>query len=189
MITAVEATARDEAEVTIAVPQVYKDYLAPRHQFYDLKMLAVHLPFLCILYALWKWGGMKNAYHELLVFVIVYAPAPVLSFFMWRRFEKWQYVINEKQFRLIEWQYNGRLWQWHGLNWTREVVSSVEEGDWRGLPALYVRTAPKDPKAALTLVMVYAHDDRDKVVTQVLPLIEHFRGRFRHQFWYDQLRS
>ena len=95
----------------------------------------------------------------------------------------WQYAISERQIRLIQWGRWRLFWHWHDLAWDRVVISAVEEGEWRGLPTLCLTTAARKPGDRHSYVMVYAPEDRERVIHEIVPLIQHYRQRCPHDFW------
>jgi hypothetical protein len=183
---AVKSAIPEAAEIALEVPQSYRDYLMPRRLWCDWRLLSVHIFSLGAVWTAWTWTGhTKGMYSHLASCIIQTALYLFVAFLIWRGqgLHPWQYAIGERDIQIIAWGRQGRLWYWHTLVWDREVISHVEEGEWRGLPALSIHTAARKPAERRVYTMVFAHEDRERVSTQIVPLIQQYRERFRHEFW------
>ena len=125
----------------------------------------------------WKW---LPDYHVLVLTVGLVAWIRTLR-------RPWSYEVEAERLRLI-WQQGETAWQWYDIDWRKEAIFDVKHEEWRGLPALVILTKPEtEPQPRL--LIVYGHEDEEKVRTQVLPLIETYRRQYRQEVWADRLRS
>lgn len=172
------------SEVVIAVPEIYKNFLAQKRWRQWLIGFAFYTALLALYYVEWRRG---SHFIGFLPHLLLYG----LSFPLWlyeaRR--PWRYVLDDRRLNLIYWHWGKRFWQWHEMEWRHDVVLSVTEEDWRALPALRLRVKINGQKKPQDLWMVFAHEDAEKVREQALPMIEKYRRQYRHELWADLLRS
>lgn len=172
------------ADVSIVVPRAYKDVLVHNRGWRWLFAFAAFAVLLSVWYLEWRRGRHFVDFVPHLLTLVVAFPL-----WLYEVKKPWHYVISDRHMSLVLWQFGGRAWQWHDLDWRRDVVLSVETADWRSLPALRVKAKLKGAKREQDLWMVYAPQDQEKVQREVLPLIESYRKQYRHELWADQLRS
>lgn len=170
------------AEVTLAVPRAYRDYLVRRHRARFWTMWSAVAVILLLKYFYWHGSGFIYFYMPLM-FVIGY------SNYKASINERWQYTIDKNGIRVMWWQMRKSTWFWRTVGWRNGAVVGVQHQKWQGWPALRVLVESKNPNHQPTLLLVYAHEDADTVQNVVLPLIESYRQQYRHPLWADTLRQ
>jgi hypothetical protein len=169
-------------EISIPVPRQFRDYLiAKQHRRYAFGLIlytAIILFFGLVVH--WGWHIDIAATLSIIVESV-----------MWRRELKrpWQYKLDKNRMTSIWFELGGRIWRWLSLDWKKCDITTVVETEWRGLPALRVIQQVKYSKWRPDLLIVYAHEDAERVRTQVLPLIEQYRRQYRTPVWADKLRE
>ena len=168
--------------VTIAVPRQCRDYMIGVRNKYYAFMLSLYVGTI-LFFRFITHRGWHIDFAQIIFLVA--------GVFAWYRQIKrpWQYVIDQEHLTVIWRQMGGRFWNIFEIRWRRDAIIGVEETEWRGLPALRILRQTKRPERRPDWLIVYAHEDQDKVKTQVLPLIEEYRRQYRQQAWADRLRS
>lgn len=175
-------------DISIPVPQAYKDYLVARKKHFEPKVAGGYIPIVGVYLYLWWSGGRSQALVHLLIMGSAFLLSTVGYLAIWQAKIKkpWCYELTSKGINLVWWQHGERVWTWHQIQWTQDVICSVTADEWRGFPALCIAVKIKFTKKLQKLYLVYAHEDEEQVRTQVLPLIEHYRQQYRHDFWANQ---
>jgi hypothetical protein len=163
-------------QIHIAVPRAYQDYLIAQK---DKRCLICTTLLIAIILA---FKAIPDYY------TVIGVPIALVIWISQRR-KKWQYTISPQEITVIWSQLRGRSWDWHTVQWKRQAVLGVEETEWRGLPALRLLGQAKNPKHRPDWLIVYAYEDRDKMQTQVLPLIERCRTQYREDSLAERLRA
>ncbi len=171
-----ETTDAATEDVQIAVPRAYQDYLVAgmdkRYAFGIAVLVALTFAF----------KRVPDSVAVVSAFV---------GAFLWyfQRRKRWHYSISRREITVIWTQMYGRYWDWHTVRWKRQLVLGVEETEWRGLPALRLLGQAKTPRHRPDWLLVYAHEDTERVRNQVLPLIERYRKQCRQDSLAERLRS
>lgn len=168
-------------EAAITVSRAFQDFVAGKQGRQHLLALAAVLAS----FALFFSGKKAMPYVDVgALFAVINAVAWFTA-----RHRTWYYAISTGSMNLfwLKPSFGETLWQ--EVQWKQNTILSVEQEEWRGLPALRLKVKLKGHKTPQDMWMVYAHEDQDTVQNVVLPLIEKYRKQYRHEFWADALRQ
>ena len=176
--------ADSQVEVTIPVPQTYKDCVVSRQFRWFWFILVGVLAGVNALYYLlcaalhWKW-----LFHFQMDVVL---PLIGLASYMKEVRKPWRYEINQRMIKLFVITPKSRLANLKEIEWAETEVTGVVCDEWQGFPCLKVKVLPATD---YVYMMVYDHTEEENVKTNVLPLIETHRRQYRQKLWADVLRS
>lgn len=153
----------------LAIPSAYRAHLTREKDRWQRNGLAFFAAVVTLVSVTFH-GSVANG----MVIPFVLALDNVLG---WQREKKqnvWTYNENG-ELRVIWQQFGGRIWSWRRLGRNVRNIAGVEETEWNGLPALRILTESKNPRHRPDWLIVYAHEDREKAETIILPRLEKLR--------------